>query len=116
MKSPSAYVWNATGQLKCRTANDGGQEEMRLSAAVCTANIADAADGEWALIAPFGDHEQRQLFRAKKSASSLSYQPTISHRTSSPAGVPFSLSRGQSLARSTHRFCRTNESLNFEYA
>ena len=29
---------------------------MRLSASVCTANIADVADGQWALIAPYGDH------------------------------------------------------------
>jgi len=36
-----------------RTANES---DMRLSAAICTANIAGVADGEWALISPFGDH------------------------------------------------------------
>lgn len=36
-----------------RTANGS---EMRLSAAICTANIGTVADGEWALIAPYGDH------------------------------------------------------------
>jgi hypothetical protein len=36
-----------------RTAND---DQMRLSAAICTANIAEVADGEWALIAPYGEH------------------------------------------------------------
>jgi len=29
--------------------------EMRLSVAICTANIAGVADGEWALIAPYGE-------------------------------------------------------------
>ncbi len=29
---------------------------MRLSAAICTANMAGVADGEWALISPYGDH------------------------------------------------------------
>lgn len=36
-----------------RTANEN---DMRLSAAVCTANIAAIGDGEWALISPYGDH------------------------------------------------------------
>lgn len=36
-----------------RTANEN---EMRLSAAICTANIAGVADGGWALISPYGDH------------------------------------------------------------
>lgn len=35
------------------TANEN---EMRLSAGICTANIAAIGDGEWALIAPYGDH------------------------------------------------------------
>lgn len=43
-------------RLKLRTANDAGQEEMKLSAVICTANIAGAASGEWALIAPYGNH------------------------------------------------------------
>lgn len=38
---------------RCRTANEN---DMRLSAAICTANIAGVADGEWALISPYGDH------------------------------------------------------------
>jgi hypothetical protein len=29
---------------------------LRLSAGTCTANFAEVADGEWALIAPYGDH------------------------------------------------------------
>jgi len=37
-----------------RTANHS--PDMRLSAAICTANIAAVADGEWALIAPYGEH------------------------------------------------------------
>ena len=40
-------------QLVFRTANEA---DMRLSAGICTANIAGVADGEWALIAPYGDH------------------------------------------------------------
>lgn len=36
-----------------RTANEN---DMRLSAVVCTANIAGVADGEWGLIAPYGEH------------------------------------------------------------
>lgn len=36
-----------------RTANEG---EMKLSLVVCTANIAGVASGDWALIAPYGDH------------------------------------------------------------
>lgn len=36
------------------TANETA--EMRLSATICTANIADVADGGWAVIAPYGDH------------------------------------------------------------
>ena len=39
-----------------RTANAAAQAEMRLSAAICTANMAGVADGEWALISPYGDH------------------------------------------------------------
>ncbi len=39
--------------IKFRTANEA---DMRLSAAICTANIAGVADGEWALISPYGDH------------------------------------------------------------
>ncbi len=39
--------------MKFRTANE---TDMRLSAAICTANIAGVADGEWALISPYGDH------------------------------------------------------------
>lgn len=29
---------------------------MRLSAAICTANIAEAADGDWVPVAPYGEH------------------------------------------------------------
>jgi hypothetical protein len=36
-----------------RTANEAG---MRLSAAICTANIAEAADGDWVPVAPYGEH------------------------------------------------------------
>lgn len=36
------------------TANEAA--EMQLSPAVSTANIAAVADGDWALIAPYGDH------------------------------------------------------------
>lgn len=39
-----------------RTANEDAQAEMRLSASICTANIAGVADGDWALISPYGDH------------------------------------------------------------
>lgn len=46
-------------RIQVRTANSSAQEqtEMRLSAAICTANISGVADGEWALISPYGDHE-----------------------------------------------------------
>ncbi len=43
----------ALGGKPFRTANEN---DMRLSAALCTANIAGVADGEWALISPYGDH------------------------------------------------------------
>jgi hypothetical protein len=60
MKTPSAYVQNATGhppRVTYRTAwRTANENEMRLSAVVCTANIAGVADGEWALIAPYGRH------------------------------------------------------------
>ncbi|MEI6280319.1 MAG: phage protease [Verrucomicrobiae bacterium] len=39
--------------LLFRTANEN---DMRLSAAICTANISGVADGGWALISPYGDH------------------------------------------------------------
>ena len=35
------------------TANEN---DMRLSAGICTANIAGVANGEWGLISPYGDH------------------------------------------------------------
>lgn len=38
-----------------RTANENGGE-MRLTAGICTANIATIGDGDWALIAPYGRH------------------------------------------------------------
>ena len=66
MKTPSAYVQNATGhppaksyrlrglsQLVFRTANAA---EMRLSGVTSTGNVAGVADGEWALISTYGDH------------------------------------------------------------
>lgn len=48
-------------ESKLRTANSSEDtsedpDQMRLSAVVSTANIAEMADGDWALIAPFGDH------------------------------------------------------------
>ncbi len=43
-----------------KTENSGGGAaaggRMRLSAAICTANIAEAADGDWVPIAPYGQH------------------------------------------------------------
>ncbi len=41
---------------RLRTSNNGTQEEMRLTASICTANIAGAADGDWVPVAPYGDH------------------------------------------------------------
>ncbi|MEO8204886.1 MAG: hypothetical protein ABI615_01805 [Chthoniobacterales bacterium] len=45
-------------RLACFTANTESPEspEMRLSASISTANVADAADGDWVLISPYGDH------------------------------------------------------------
>lgn len=51
------------GITRLRTANEadpagekGREKQMRLSAAICTANIAEARDGDWVLIAPYGEH------------------------------------------------------------
>jgi hypothetical protein len=46
-------ILHLSAWLRFRTANE---TDMRLSAAICTANIAGVADGEWALISPYGDH------------------------------------------------------------
>jgi hypothetical protein len=41
-----------------RTSNPGGQEEMQLSALLSenAANISAITDGDWGMIAPYGDH------------------------------------------------------------
>ena len=36
-----------------RTANEN---DMRLSAAICTSNVAEAMDGDWVPVAPYGEH------------------------------------------------------------
>ncbi len=55
MVSAAQRIKRSTGLANLfRTQNSS--PEMRLSAAICTANISAVADGDWALISPYGSH------------------------------------------------------------